>query len=46
MKELIKEEWNTYNWMKASERGGIEEINGTVLEGINGKHKKGEAGRN
>ena len=36
MKEIIKEEWNTYNRRKR------EEMNGTILEGRNGKHTRKE----
>jgi hypothetical protein len=45
MKEIIR--GMAYNRRKAQKKeGGMEEMNGTVLEGINRKHKKGEVGRN
>jgi len=39
MKEIIKEEWNTYSKRKAQKKKKKkEEMNGTVLEGRNVKH--------
>ena len=41
MKEIIKEEWNTYNRRKR------DEMNGTILQGRNGKHtRKKNRGKN